>query len=205
MGKNNRMRKGCVLVCLVLISLFAFSQQQNIPQQNTKTFTNKDLVPESNIGSGQSGSPSSSSPAQQKQSKTPQEEGQVSYYLPPTPKKSQTIAGASASEIADLLNKPIFQQKVTLVFKDADLQDVIRLIAKKTGINVIMSKKVVRGTVTVHLEDVPLGVALDVILKTNGLGYVLEKGDIVRIVPRKMVQIKPVEVETKLFFINWVP
>jgi type IV pilus assembly protein PilQ len=38
----------------------------------------------------------------------------------------------------------------------------------------------VRGSVTVRLENVPWDQALDVILKVNGLGYVLE-GNIVRI------------------------
>lgn len=202
MVKNNWLKKGYVLLCVLLISLLAFSQQQNIPQQNTTTLTNEDLATPGGPGKGE---PASSTSASQEEKSEPAQEGQVSYYIPPTPKKSQEIASASASEITDLLAKPIFQQKVTLIFKDADLQDVIRLIARKTGINVIMSKDVVKGTLTVQLEDVPLGVALDVILKTNNLGYVLEKGDIIRIVPRKMVQIKPVEVETRLFPINWVP
>ena len=38
----------------------------------------------------------------------------------------------------------------------------------------------VRGSVTVRLENVPWDQALDVILKVNGLGYVLE-GTMVRV------------------------
>ncbi len=168
--------KGCVILCMLMASVYAFAQEE------TKTMTDADL------------------------SET-QEESAIGEeaYLPPSETKSEVIPGASATSVADLLNKPIFQQNVTLDFKDADLQNVVRLIAKKTGINIIMSKEVVKGTVTVHLEDVPLGVALDVILKTNDLGYVLEPGNIVRIVPRKMIQIRPVEVETQFFSINWIP
>ncbi len=128
------------------------------------------------------------------------------FYVPPSVTKSEDIAGGSVKSAADLMAKPVFQRTVNVESKDAPLQDVIRLVAKQTGINIIMNEKVVQGKkVTVSFKDVSLGVALDVILKTNNLGYVLEPGNILRVVPREMVQDKPVEMETKLFTVNWVP
>jgi len=58
---------------------------------------------------------------------------------------------------------------VSLDFRDADLQDVLRLITKKSGLNVIMNPADVRGKVTLRLENVRLGVALDEILRVNDL------------------------------------
>ena len=55
-----------------------------------------------------------------------------------------------------------------------------------------------------HLEDVPLGAALDSILKTNGLSFVLEPGNIVRVVPRKEVRREEIELKTIHRPINWV-
>ncbi len=179
------------LMLLLFISVLAFAQDNSSPSSASESaqlsFTNLDLEAEAPGGEA-----------------TNSEQSQ--YYLPPTVRKSETIVGKSSAEMGDLLVQPIFQQLVTLDFKDADLQNVVRLIAKKTNINIIMTKDIVKGTVTVHLENVPLGVALDTILKSNNLGYILEPGNIVRIVPRRMVQMKPdVELETKWFSINWVP
>lgn len=204
---------------LVFISALAFAQDNSslssASESGQLVFTNLDLEaeapggettpPESESGISTTAEVPPATPAPDKPAaETNPEESQ--YYLPPTTRKSETIVGKSSAEMGDLLAQPIFQQLVTLDFKDADLQNVVRLIAKKTNINIIMTKDIVKGTVTVHLENVPLGVALDTILKSNNLGYILEPGNIVRIVPRRMVQMKPdVELETKWFSINWVP
>lgn len=102
------------------------------------------------------------------------------------------------------MQSKILDELVTLDFKNADLQNVIRLVATKTGLNVIMSQKVVKGTVTLHLENVPLRVALQNILRVNNLDYVVEESGIVRIVSRADVTTRAVEFETKIFKINWV-
>lgn len=122
-------------------------------------------------------------------------------YVPPTATAEEITAETAEAE---LLKQAIFAQTVTLSFKDADLQNVLRIISRKTGLNIIMSQKDVKGTVTVHLEDVPLGAALDSILKTNGLSFVLERGNIVRVVPRKEVRKKEIELKTIHRPVNWV-
>ena len=59
---------------------------------------------------------------------------------------------------------------VTLDFKDADIQNVLRVLAYKSGINIVAGKEVV-GTVTIRLVDVPWDQALEVILSTYGFAY----------------------------------
>lgn len=59
---------------------------------------------------------------------------------------------------------------ISLDFKEADLQIVLRALAQKGGVNIVTAKGV-EGTVTIHLENVPWETALEVILKTADLGY----------------------------------
>jgi type IV pilus secretin PilQ/predicted competence protein len=123
-----------------------------------------------------------------------------SFFVPPTNKET-----APKPSNAVLPEEDIFAQLVTLRFKDADLQNVIRMIAQKTGLNIIMSRTQVTGTITLDLEDVPLGSALDAILKTNDLAFVREPGGIVRIVPRKEIRVSALELRTVHIPVNWVP
>jgi type IV pilus assembly protein PilQ len=62
---------------------------------------------------------------------------------------------------------------ISLDFKDGDLQDIFRLFADISGLNVVVNPGV-GGKVTLKLTEVPWDQALDLILKTNGLGYTLE-------------------------------
>jgi type IV pilus assembly protein PilQ len=79
------------------------------------------------------------------------------------------------------------------------------MIAQKTGLNIIMSRAQVTGTITLDLEDVPLGNALDAILKTSDLAFVREAGGIVRIVQRKEIRVSALELKTVHIPVNWVP
>jgi type IV pilus secretin PilQ/predicted competence protein len=122
------------------------------------------------------------------------------FYIP-----ESTENTASKPEVATYQEEDVFAQLVTLRFKDADLQNVIRMIAQKTGLNVIMAKSQVSGTITLNLEDVPLGSALDAILKTHALAFVREPGGIVRIVPRSEIKASAIELKTVHVPVNWVP
>lgn len=70
-------------------------------------------------------------------------------------------------------------EPISLDLKDADIRDVLLIFSKLARLNMVIDPEV-RGSVTVRLENVPWDQALDVILKVNGLGYVLE-GNIVRV------------------------
>jgi type IV pilus secretin PilQ/predicted competence protein len=70
-------------------------------------------------------------------------------------------------------------ERMTFNFHDADLKDVIKIIGKISGLNIIMDPGV-SGRVTSQLTDVPWDQALELFLKINSLDMVLE-GNIIRI------------------------
>ncbi len=59
---------------------------------------------------------------------------------------------------------------VNLDVKNADILDVLKLLANESGQNVVATQNV-KGSVTLSLHDVPLSTALDLIVRTNGLDY----------------------------------
>ncbi len=72
-------------------------------------------------------------------------------------------------------------EALTLIFKDADLQGVIFYLAEFAGLNVTFDPGVT-GIVSLNLVDVPWDQALDLILKQNKMGKVIE-GNVLRIAP----------------------
>jgi type IV pilus assembly protein PilQ len=91
--------------------------------------------------------------------------------MPPMPEDD---AIGTACGVTGNLGTPI-----SLDFKDGDLQDIFRLFADISGLNVVVNPGV-SGKVTLKLNEVPWGRALELILKTNSLGCVLE-GNVIRI------------------------
>ena len=70
---------------------------------------------------------------------------------------------------------------VSLDFQGADLRAVLRTFSEISGLNIVIDPAV-QGTVDVVLKDVPWDQALDLILRSNKLGYLVD-GTIVRIAP----------------------
>ncbi len=77
-------------------------------------------------------------------------------------------------------------RRISLDLKSVEIDDVLRLIAEVSDLNVIAGDDVV-GKVTIRLVDVPWDQALDVILLTKGLGFV-RVGSVLRIAPANMLQ-----------------
>ena len=100
----------------------------------------------------------------------------------PLPVLGQDPARKSAGYAPIPIGEPIRRytgEPISLDLKDADIRDVLLTFSKLARLNMVIDPDV-RGSVTVRLEDVPWDQALEVILKVNGLGYVLE-GNIVRV------------------------
>ncbi len=72
-------------------------------------------------------------------------------------------------------------EPITLTLKDADIKDVLKTFSVLTEMNIVLDPSV-SGSVTVELRDVPWDQALDLILKINGLDYVLEN-NVLRVAP----------------------
>jgi type IV pilus assembly protein PilQ len=72
-------------------------------------------------------------------------------------------------------------RKLSLDFKDADVKNILRLIAEVSNLNVIAGDDV-SGKVTMRLVDVPWDQALELILQSRNLGMT-RVGNVVRIAP----------------------
>ncbi|MBP1633778.1 MAG: pilQ [Acidobacteria bacterium] len=70
---------------------------------------------------------------------------------------------------------------ISLDFQGADLRSVLRTFSEVSALNIVIDPAV-QGSVDVALRDVPWDQALDIILRANKLGYVVD-GTIVRIAP----------------------
>lgn len=58
---------------------------------------------------------------------------------------------------------------VSLDFQDASIKNVFRVITELSGVNIVSGEDV-KGSITVHMKNVPWDQALETILDTNGLG-----------------------------------
>ena len=68
---------------------------------------------------------------------------------------------------------------VSLDFQDADIRNVLKVLAFKSGVNIVAAPDVT-GVVNIELKDVPWQKALDVILSTYGYGFD-RKGNIITV------------------------
>jgi type IV pilus secretin PilQ/predicted competence protein len=93
-----------------------------------------------------------------------------------------TVVQATGTSPRTSEGAPIYTgQRISLDFQQADLIDVLRLIAEVSGMNIITSPDVA-GRVTTRMVNVPWDQALDMILKSHGLGKDQE-GSIIRVAP----------------------
>ncbi len=73
------------------------------------------------------------------------------------------------------------ERRITLDFADADLRNILKLIAEVAELNIVAGNDV-RGRITIKLVDVPWNQALEVILQSQSLGMV-RIGNVIRIAP----------------------
>ncbi len=90
------------------------------------------------------------------------------------------------SILTELDTKVYTGRRVSLEFQNADVQDIIRLIADVSKLNIITSDAV-KGSLTLKLIDVPWDQALDIILTTLGLDKV-QHGNIIRVAPAEALK-----------------
>ena len=74
-------------------------------------------------------------------------------------------------------------ERLSLNFQDIEVRAVLQLIADFTGLNMVTSDAV-SGNVTLRLKNVPWDQALDIILKSRGLGM-RQTGNVVMIAPQE--------------------
>jgi len=77
-------------------------------------------------------------------------------------------------------------EKISLDFKDADIKNILRLIADISGKNIIISDNA-KGKITLKLEDIPWDEALDIILESHNLGKIVTN-TVTRIETREQIK-----------------
>ncbi len=93
---------------------------------------------------------------------------------------------ASAIEQVDAGASNYTGAKTSLVFDNADVRDILRLIAEISELNIIASDDVA-GNVTLRLIDVPWDQALELVLDISDLGM-LQEGNVVRVLPKEKIR-----------------
>jgi len=100
-------------------------------------------------------------------------------------------SGVGAQEKATGAASMSGQEVISLNVTQMDLPDVLRLVAEKANLNIIIGKEVA-GKVTLRLKNVNLWQALEAILVTNGFTYREEEGIIRVIKLGEIVEEKPI-------------
>ncbi|MBM3248464.1 MAG: hypothetical protein FJZ10_03455 [Candidatus Omnitrophica bacterium] len=95
----------------------------------------------------------------------------------PQPRKSEETAQSQPQE------ETVSMTLETLELKDMDILDILKLISKKSGLNIAAGKNV-KGKITIFLKNVNVWDALRIILETNDLAYEQEEG-IVKVMTAK--------------------
>ena len=116
---------------------------------------------------------------------TPLQLAQAEPPAAPAPSASDPIQGRALSgrkhiapEFAPAQPQYI-GQKISLDFKNADVHDVLRILADVSGLNLVSTDDV-KGKITLRLVDVPWDQALAVVLQANGLEKI-QSGNVVTI------------------------
>ncbi len=73
-------------------------------------------------------------------------------------------------EATDLLSS---DKPLSIKVRDVDIRDVLRIIAEEYGLNIVLGKGV-EGRISYEIENTTLRAGFDAIVKSNGLGYVIE-------------------------------
>ena len=91
-----------------------------------------------------------------------------------------------AEEVVEQRKKDVFDgEKLSLNFQDIEVRSVLQLIADFTNLNMVVSDAV-SGNLTLRLKNVPWDQALDIILKTKGLGK-RENGNVIYVAPSEEI------------------
>ena len=106
----------------------------------------------------------------------------VQMAVEPEPKSESRVEQKEDNgnrEASELVTGPsrYVGRRISLDFQQADISNVLRLIAEVSGFNIVVGEGV-KNKVTMKLANVPWDQALDMLLKMNGLGMI-RQGNIV--------------------------
>jgi type IV pilus assembly protein PilQ len=102
------------------------------------------------------------------------------------------VGPAGGGRYSSLGKKRYTGRRIDLDFKGADIHNILRLLADVGQVNIVVADDV-KGDVTIKMRDVPWDQALDVVLRSKGLGSVRE-GNLLRVAPLSFLE-KELEAE----------
>lgn len=111
----------------------------------------------------------------------------------------QAQSSAEEATSGTIPAKPSRSGNVTMDFKDADINNVLRILSYKGGVNIVAGPEV-SGLVTIRLTDVPWDKALDIVLRTYGFAYDRE-GNIIRVTT--IESLKQEELSTEVYSLSF--
>jgi type IV pilus assembly protein PilQ len=97
----------------------------------------------------------------------------------PAPEQVVRVSTTREPDTSHVADSPFRGQRISLDFKDADIHNVLRVLADVSSLNIIATDDV-KGKITLHLNEVPWDQALDLVLRANRLEKSHE-GNVVRI------------------------
>jgi type IV pilus assembly protein PilQ len=115
-----------------------------------------------------------------KEEEVKKEEKPVAEPIPPAP-VAKKVEEEKKSVEEGRPEKIYMGRKLSLDFKDADIKNILRLIAEVSNLNIIAGDDV-SGKITMRLVEVPWDQALEIILQSKSLGMT-RVGNVVRIAP----------------------
>jgi type IV pilus assembly protein PilQ len=105
---------------------------------------------------------------------------------PPVETAAAGAAGFSTSNASVLAQQRYSGRRIDIDLKDADIHNVLRLLADTGHVNVVTADDV-SGTITIRMRNVPWDQVLDVVLQAKGLGMV-RQGNLIRVAPLAQLQ-----------------
>jgi type IV pilus assembly protein PilQ len=100
---------------------------------------------------------------------------------------SAAAAGFASTPDGNLLAQARYTgRRIDIDLKDADIHNVLRLLADTGHVNIVTADDV-SGTITIRMRNVPWDQVLDVVLQAKGLGMV-RQGNLIRVAPMAQLQ-----------------
>ncbi len=99
---------------------------------------------------------------------------------------AQPALSSSATTLEKGKSEGFSGERISLVFDNINVRNVLQLIAEVSDLNIIASDQI-KGEVTLRLIDVPWDQALNLVLDITNLGMIQE-GNVVRVLPKDAIR-----------------
>ncbi|MCK4590272.1 MAG: AMIN domain-containing protein, partial [Candidatus Latescibacteria bacterium] len=113
------------------------------------------------------------------------------------PDGNKGTAKRSDANSAFARSKPPREQLISLNLQGVTLENVLKILTKKTGFNFLMSSNLSGMRINVYLRGVPIQGAIETILKANGLWYERQEGTNIYVI-KKIKGPPPAETVTEI-------